>query len=159
MSENEKVVLINRLDENHSIIQKVIDGIDLKTFVYPDTNWCVRDILAHISTWDRQVTSSLVAYNDGKEYFIQDLDEDAYNQREVSRSRDKSNNQILAEWEAARTAFIEAIRDIPLEKFPGELLYPWGDERGTIAGLVEYMLDHDIEHRDEIAKAIQVSPD
>jgi hypothetical protein len=31
---------------------------------------------------------------------------------------------------------------------------PWGDERGTIAELVEFLTDHDAEHRGEISKAI-----
>jgi hypothetical protein len=37
------------------------------------------------------------------------------------------------------------------------LLYPWGDERGSIAHLVETMTEHDVEHRDEIVKAIESS--
>ena len=37
----------------------------------------------------------------------------------------------------------------------GAHIYPWGDERGTIARLVEMMTEHDVEHRDEIVKAIQ----
>ena len=63
--------------------------------------------------------------------------------------------QVLKEWEQARKDFIEAVQEISLDRFPGDLLYPWGDERGSIAGLVRYMIDHDIEHRDEIVKAIQ----
>lgn len=39
-----------------------------------------------------------------------------------------------------------------IDLFPGDLLYPWGGERGTIAQLVEFLIDHDAEHRDEIVK-------
>ena len=46
---------------------------------------------------------------------------------------------------------------IPDDLFPGDLLYPWGDERGTIADLVVYMTDHAIEHRDEIVRAAEES--
>ena len=47
-----------------------------------------------------------------------------------------------------------AVQEITFDKFPGDLLYPWGDERGSIAQLVEYMAEHDIEHRDDIVEAI-----
>ena len=65
--------------------------------------------------------------------------------------------QVLKDWEQARKDFIEAVQEISLDRFPGDLLYPWGDERGSIVRLVEYMTDHDAEHRDEIVKAIQTS--
>ena len=57
----------------------------------------------------------------------------------------------------ARAAIVgikQAVQEIPFDQFPGDLLYPWGDERGSIARLVEIMTDHDTEHRDEIVKAI-----
>ena len=65
--------------------------------------------------------------------------------------------QIQMEWEQARDDFKEAVREIPSDQFPGDLLYPWGDERGSITQLIEYMIEHDDEHRTEIVKAIQTS--
>ena len=46
-------------------------------------------------------------------------------------------------------------KNSPPDQFPGDLLYPWGDERGSIAELVEFIVEHDAEHRDEIVKAVQ----
>jgi len=135
----------------------ILEETDLDICVYTDTGWRIRDILGHIATWDRQVTQSLIAFKAGKEYSIPELDEDAFNQQEVLKGRKMTAQQVLKEWEQARKDFIEAVQEISLERFPGDLLYPWGDERGSIAWLVEYMTDHDIEHRDEIVKAIQAS--
>jgi hypothetical protein len=42
---------------------------------------------------------------------------------------------------------------MPLDLFPGDLLYPWGDDRGSIADLVEFVTGHNTEHRDEILQA------
>jgi hypothetical protein len=61
------------------------------------------------------------------------------------------------EWEQACEDFEDALKEIPLDLFPGDLLYPWRDEHGSIAQLVEYMTDHDAEQRDEIVKALQAS--
>jgi len=65
--------------------------------------------------------------------------------------------QILEEWGQARRVFVEAVRDIPSDWFPGDMLFPWGDERGTVPALVEYMLEHDLEHCAEIAAGIQAA--
>jgi hypothetical protein len=125
--------------------------------VYRDTDWRIRDILGHITTWDREVTKSLRAFLAGTEYVIPDLDEDEFNQQSVLKQRQLSTQQIQVEWEQARDEFKEAIREIPSDQFPGDLLYPWGDERGSIVQLIEYMIEHDDEHRDEIVRAVQAS--
>ena len=46
---------------------------------------------------------------------------------------------------------------MPSAQFPGDLLFPWGDERGSIAELVEFIVEHDAEHRDEIVEAIKAA--
>jgi hypothetical protein len=97
----------------------------------------------------------LRAYGLGEEYAIPNLDEDSFNEQEVLRQQEMTTQQIFEEWELAREDFKRAIEEIPLDQFPGDLLYPWGDVRGTIAYLVKMMTDHDVEHRDEIVKAIQ----
>ena len=53
----------------------------------------------------------------------------------------------------AYSNFCKAIEDIPDELFSGDLLFPWGNESGDIRKLVGYMIEHGIEHRDEIIKA------
>lgn len=67
--------------------------------------------------------------------------------------RELTTQQIFAEWEQAHEELKKTIQDMLLDKFPGDLLYPWGDERGSITHVVEYM----IEHRYEIVKAIEAS--
>ena len=158
MSAGVKDRLLNRLAGTHSAVQETIEGADLEMRVYTDTDWSIRDILGHIATWDREVTKSLRAYLEGGEYIIPDLGEDEtdFNQRAVMEQRELSNEQLLAEWVQARDEFRAAIGAIPLERYPGDLAYPWG-ERGDITKLVDYMLEHDVEHRDEIAAAIQAS--
>ena len=159
MNVGDKNNLLERLTETHSEIRVILKGIDLERRVYSDTDWRIRDILGHIATWDREVTKSLRAFLAGTEYVLPDLggDETKFNEQAVLEQRELSTQQIFVEWEQARDDFKEAIREIPPDKFPGDLLYPWGDERGSIAQLVEYMIDHDDEHRDEIVKAIEAS--
>lgn len=159
MSSEEKDHLIDQLTETHLATRQILDKIDLELVVYKDTGWRVRDILGHMATWDQEVAKSLRDYQAGIEYLIPDLDDEEveYNQRAVDAQQALSNQQILAEWEQAHNELKKAVEEMPIDRFPGEMLYPWGEERGSIATLVEYMIEHDVEHRDEIVKAAQES--
>lgn len=157
MNNEEQKILIDKLSESHSALKNSLEGIDLEILAYTDSDWRIRDILGHIATWDREVTKSLRAFLAETEYFIPDLDEDEtdFNQQAIIEQRELSTQQIIAEWEQAREDFKAAISEISTNRFPGDLLYPWGDERGSIAQLAEYMIEHDEEHRVEIVRALE----
>jgi hypothetical protein len=156
MTLDEKRRLLELLAQTHSVTRATLEGIDLDLRVYSDAGWRIRDIIGHIATWDRQVAKSLRAYRIGQEYAIPEFNEDTFNQEDVLSQGESTNQEVFDEWEQARDDFKAAVKDLPLDQFPGDLLYPWGDERGTIAHLVEMMAEHDVEHSDEIVKAIQV---
>ena len=159
MTAEEKKHLLELLTESHSGLRATIEGIDPERPVYTDSGWRIRDIIGHLATWVRQVAKSLRAYQAGTEYAIPNLDEEehGFNEQAVKEQRALTAEQVYMEWEQAFEDIKEVLEDIPLNFFPGDLLYPWGDERGTIAELVEFLIDHDAEHREEIAKALQVS--
>lgn len=159
MTLEEKKHLIDLLSESQLITLEALEGIDFEMRVYAESNWTIRDVIGHLATWDRQVTKSLRAYQEGSEYSIPNLGdgEDDFNQQAVMEQRKLIAQQVFADWDQARREFKAAVQEIPLELFPSDLLYPWGDERGGIAKLVRYMVEHDSEHREEIVKAIQES--
>ena len=159
MSSDDKNYLLNKLDESHSAIQTILEGTNLALRVYSNSDWRVRDILGHIATWDLEVTKSLRAFLAGSEYAIPNMDGDEteFNEQAVAEQRMLSTQQIIAEWENARADFKAVLSEIPTERFPNDLLFPWGDERGSVALLVKYMIEHDEDHLDEIAKAVQES--
>jgi len=157
MSAEEKKRLIDQLTETHLATRKLLNDVDLEMVIYADSGWQVRDILGHIATWDLEVAKSLQAYKEGSEYIISDLDEEEveYNQSAVDAQKALSDEQLLNEWVRSFTELRDAVQALPYELFPGDMAYPWGDERGTITTLVEYMIEHSDEHREEIIKAVQ----
>jgi hypothetical protein len=156
MSAEEKKRLIDLLDKTHLETRSLLDQVDLEMPVYPDTGWRVRDILGHIATWDQETAKALRAFRAGSEYLIPDLDEEEveYNANAVLVQKILSAQQIVAEWEQANDELCKAIQDLPDDSFPGDMLYPWGDERGSITELVEYMIEHAVEHHEEITEAV-----
>lgn len=157
MTEKAKEKLLENLDETHLGLKKTLKQTDLEIIVYEASGWRVRDIIGHIATWDQEVTRSINAYNKGSEYSIPDLDEAEvdYNERAVKQQQKLSSQQILDEWEQAYIEFRRAVREMPVDLFSGDMLYPWGSERGSVSRLVAYMLEHVEEHQNEILKALQ----
>ena len=147
--------LLELLDRTHSEIRSTIEGVDLETPVHKDAGWKVRDIIGHIAVEDREAVKSIRAYNEGREYSITDFDEQAFNTQAALEMGELSAQRVFEEWERAREDFKSAVQEVPPDRYPGDLLYPWGDERGSIAQLVEDMCEHDEEHRSEIQAAIQ----
>jgi hypothetical protein len=105
------------------------------------------------------VTKSLHAFLDGDEFVIPGMEgvEDDFNEASIKEQHTLSPEQIVSEWKQARVDFIAALSDFPAEKITSDLNYPWGDERGSVARMVEYMIEHDEEHNDEFVKALRSS--
>jgi hypothetical protein len=161
MNADEQKQLQEKVSESHAAIRTIIQDIDLEMRVYSDTDWRIRDILGHITTWARASTRSLRAFLDGTEYSIPGIsdDETDFNEQAVLEQRELSVEEIVLEWEQSREDFISALRGTPLDQFPGDLLFPWGEDRGSIADLAEFIIEHDEEHRNEIVKALQTPKD
>ena len=157
MKDDEKKDLQEEITKSHAAILNILGGVDLEMYVYEDTDWRIRDVLGHIATWDGEVTKTLRSFLEGTEYFITDMDEDEtdFNEQAVLKQRKLSTQQIFSEWENAREELKSALGDIPIDKFPGEMRYPWGDEGGSIPKLVEFIVEHDEEHKGEIVLAVQ----
>jgi uncharacterized damage-inducible protein DinB len=99
------------------------------------------------------VTNSILAFENGGQYAIQDFDEGVFNEAALREGRELTQDQVLEESNQARLEFQRAVQKFPLEQFDSQLLYPWGDEQGDVAKLVKYMVEHDNEHRAEIIAA------
>ncbi len=157
MTGDDKKRLLDLLAHAHSILRTTVEGIDPELRVHTDSGWRIRDIIGHIATWDREVVKSLSAFQAGTEYSIPDLDEDAFNLQAAMVQQELTARQVFSEWEQSRDDLKAVVQEMPSAQFPGDLLFPWGDERGSIAELVEFIVEHDAEHRDEIVKAIKAA--
>jgi uncharacterized damage-inducible protein DinB len=153
MSEKQVNRLSASLAESHAALLELLEAIDWELVIYSDPVWQVRDVIWHIAVWDRQVTQSIEAFQFGGQYAIPDFDEDKFNTASIEDSRRLSTEQILKASRQARKQFIALVQGFNEDQLESEFLYPWGDESGNVIQLVEYMVEHDEEHRREITSA------
>jgi len=157
MTVEQKKENLERLAKTHHVLENSIEGLDPELVIHADTDWRIRDILGHIATWDRVLIHAIQSFMEGSEYIISGMvgDETDYNQKKVLDQRKLTTSQILQEWNQARMDFIEAVQNIPPDKFNEELAFPWGDERGSLTLMIEYMIEHNGEHQEEILEALK----
>jgi hypothetical protein len=157
MNIEHKENILTRLSDSHTALEQALEGLDLELLIHSDTDWRIRDILGHIATWDRVLVHAIETFLEGSEYVIPGMigDETDFNNQKVVEQKNLSTPEILKEWNQSRIDFIAAVQQISPEKFFDELAFPWGDERGSISLMIEYMIEHNGEHQEEILKALQ----
>jgi hypothetical protein len=145
--------LIQQLDESRAKIRAIIDSVDTQRELYP--GWTSKHFLAHLTGWDDATATSIRAHAIGRmpgapAY----LGIDYYNAESVATRVDLTYQHVVMECELARAQLKATLMALPPEKFDEEMLYPWG-RTGSVAGLVEIMIDHEHEHADEIRRIIE----
>lgn len=114
--------------------------------------WSVRDILAHISAWDRATTQAFRAMLNGERPDFLDLDEDGIEEFNLEHHNAMSGGGVpeaVSELIAAREELVDFLRDVDNAK----LFAPApGDEHAdlAIAACIGVTADHDEEHADMI---------
>ncbi len=148
MSGNERLSLLNRLDETREIIEKILPTIDKDKEIYP--GWTIKHMLAHMTGWDDATINSLRAHVVNRPPSvpaIRSLDE--YNAGTVSTRLDLDYDQVVREWRLTRQVLRTIIEQMPADKFLEPVIVPWG-EKSTVAFLVDMFRDHEEEHIHDI---------
>ena len=157
MTMEDKKNLLDLLAATHTATQATLNEIDVDKSMISNTDWRIRDVIGHCATWDRELAKSLDAFRMGREYIIPVFEENDFNEGSVREQHRLTDKQIIELWEQTHEELKKAISELAPDQFPGDLLYPWGDERGTIVKMVNYMIEHEIEHRNEIMKTLHES--
>ncbi len=148
--------LIQQLYEAHRMTLVATRVLDPNTLISPENNWRVRDFIGHLADWDTEALKSLRAYRDGQTYQITDdgyTSGDDFNLRRYQQRQEMRTEQIYQEWAAARNFLKTAILEMPIDKFGDQMRCPWG-ALDTISHLIEELVKHEQEHRDQILQKI-----
>ncbi len=148
--------LIQQLYEAHRMTLVATRVLDPNTLIASDNHWRVKDLIGHLADWDSEALKSLRAYLDGRAYQITDggyTSENDFYDRHNEQRRETPAEQIYQEWAAARNFLKTAILEMPIDKFDGQMRCPRG-ALGTISELVEELIKHEQEHRDQILQKI-----
>ena len=101
--------------------------------------WTVKEILAHISAWDREVARGLDELLAGRRPAFVSYREDEFNAQTAQASRGKSLADVLAEVRDAHEQLISRVESLTDEQWLLPSPYRWSDQTPmTIASLFGY---------------------
>lgn len=154
----DKLQLFARLDATRAETESILASVDPERVIYIDGEWTVKDLIGHLSAWEQAAVTSLQAYAEGEEAKLPDqMSEDDYNHLNVARRKNFPVEKILLEWKETRDWLKQVLEEMPPDRLPGKMTYPWG-EQGSVTGLVDAMIDHELEHRQDIMGVLKNDP-
>ena len=140
----QRTFLVNRLKERRKEIESLLAKAPIDKEIY--IGWGLKDLLAHMSGWDDVVIEALHAHKNNEAVSTRvTTGIDAYNAKTVTTRKSLTLGQVKKEWKTTRENLVQALDDLPDEKFNQPLTFPWG-EKGTVAYLIEIFVEHEEFH-------------
>ena len=135
----ETEALLAQLDESHLIKPGVAEG------------WSVKDLLAHITYWERDTVEVLEAVKRGEVPTVTGEDQtDARNADAVLRSRAHPVAAVLADYSQTNDELIELVEELPEEELTDPDRFPWEHGLPLWQRIAGESYGHEQAHRDQI---------
>lgn len=148
--------ILELLEMTYKETRRFLNNADMEAIVYDKPPiWCVRDIIGHLGVWNGEAAKSLSAHAQGREYHCvpSEASYNVYNAAAAEVRRSWSVKQIISEYESSFAQMKGMVTSMPVEKWQSEILYPWNN-RGSVSMLIQIMMRHEVEHRQDILNAI-----
>jgi uncharacterized protein (TIGR03083 family) len=121
----EKATLLSEAETEFTRLKGAVAGLDEAQMRRPWLGtWSVREIVAHISGWHREMAPALTRMGRGERPIPEGIsydDVDAWNARFAEARKGAATAEILKELDASHAAFVEAAASVPEERYvPGK---------------------------------------
>ncbi|MCP8969214.1 DinB family protein [Ectobacillus ponti] len=117
--------------------------------------WTIAEVAAHLKAWDEFVMEHRLVYisrdadTPPAAVHVQDINDGASRYARSGISRVELLNQCIA----ARKQLVQALEALPEEKF--RRVYQMGSSKVTLAQYVQYLIEHDVHHRQQITAFVE----
>jgi hypothetical protein len=141
------------------MFEVALEGLTADEMLLPGllAGWSVKDVLAHVSAWDRRGTRWIVDAARGVNPDIPEpgatwADLDAINAREYAENRDRSLEDVLREFSASWPPLLEAVEALREDQLNWPVAFNTGEklESAPLSTLVRWRYRHYRSHRAHI---------
>lgn len=120
----DKQQLLRRLDKAWSLLKESYDGLSESRLMEPGVigTWSVKDILAHVTTWEEETLKVLPLIIQGRQlprYSVVYGGIDAFNAQMAEQKRNLSLAEVLTQLDKIHSRLIDYIQRAPEEQFTG----------------------------------------
>lgn len=109
-----KAELLTRMDKAHAEWQSLLGEIEQDRLTEPGVTgeWSVKDLVAHLSSWQQRVLDRMDTDTTGKPVDLAGLELEEINTVLYDRNRDRPLDDVLSEAEETYSRFVERVRDM-----------------------------------------------
>lgn len=147
---------IQQLRAARKALSETITGFTEDDFVRAKAihKWTLKDLLAHIASWDEEVVRVLQTFTLPGEslytYTISERNEfGSWNEEQITARRERSANEVLTEFETARRDLIQVIEGLTDPVLSRSRMTSWG-KTATGFELIQTQAEHDREHAEQV---------
>ncbi len=147
---------VNKMRAGRKDLLEALHGLGEEDSLRPNAveKWSVKDLLAHIASWDEEVLRVVQAFAMQAEphfsYAISDRNDFAvWNTEQVVLRRDRTLEQVRTEFENARRDLIQVIEGLTDQVLMRPKMTSWGKVR-TGLELLDELVQHDLEHAKDL---------
>ena len=112
---------LSKIEREWNAFLSIIEGLSDEALSEPNTlgEWSVRDLLAHIATWDEEAVKALPVILDGKSppKYTRYGGINAFNEQEQERKRPLSLSQVKQEMRDAHQQLVKFLESVPDDVF------------------------------------------
>jgi hypothetical protein len=117
--------LLNKLEKAWTALHEAYAGLPDSHLTEPGVveDWSVKDILAHVTTWEEEALKYLPFIVEGRtppKYSVQYGGIDAFNTLRTEQKRGLSLSEVLSQMEDTHQRLIDYVRGVPEELFTRE---------------------------------------
>lgn len=117
--------LLSRLDSRWNEFKTTYTGLTEEQMLEPGVTelWSVKDVVAHVSTWEEEALKYLPLILKGKRpplYAVQYGGLDAFNAIKTVEKRDLTLTEVYQQFETIHQKLVEYIETVPEEEFTTE---------------------------------------
>lgn len=116
MTAEERSETLAEMARGHRELTELLDSIAPSDLERPNTvgHWSGKDVLSHIAAWEVEATRFVGARDAGNdESLIDESQFDAFNEENVTKTRDWTLDQVRAYFESAHLDFVNICRTSP----------------------------------------------
>lgn len=151
----DKQEVLNELNRVRAETEAALQNLDPNAVIYAESEWTIKDIIGHLTTWEEEYLATLQAYLKNSSYVMElkKMSEDDYNERNVARRKNFTNERIWRDWRDTRTWLLDLLNQLNIDKIKGDITAPWGKKMPFLDFMHE-VVQHEIDHRADILKKV-----
>jgi len=159
-----KSALIDVIGTERARLESLLEGLSETQMIEPgvEATWSIKDILAHISTWERLAMDRIHAAQTGKDLqfplITGDNFVDEFNAQTYAKHKDQLLAEVLQEFRSSHLDFLAQIEALDENHLPEKLNFDWSGNLTYQVMISANTHWHYAEHANSIEKWLDIEP-